>query len=80
MSPKYDPTNSPSKVNMALWKRYNGYKPFLYNVTFDVCTLLKKPSFNPVIKFWHDIQRFYSNMNQSCPLNVSVFNPQSTLT
>ncbi|KAH8293960.1 hypothetical protein KR054_007015, partial [Drosophila jambulina] len=59
-------------VNVGLWKRFNGYKPFLYNITLEVCSFLRNPKSNPVAKFLYDIQRSYSNMNHSCPLNHDV--------
>nr|XP_043069148.1 uncharacterized protein LOC108121426 [Drosophila bipectinata] len=42
------------QVNVALFKRFNGYKPFLYNVTVDGCKFLKNTKSNPVMKFFFD--------------------------
>ncbi|XP_016951390.1 uncharacterized protein LOC108025419 [Drosophila biarmipes] len=55
------------KVNFALLKRYSGYKPFLYNITFDACKLLKHPKSNPIAGFFHGLFKKHSNMNHSCP-------------
>ncbi|XP_017065643.2 uncharacterized protein LOC108104211 [Drosophila eugracilis] len=60
------------KVNVALWKRFNGYKPFMYNITFDVCLFLNNRKPNPVIKFIHDSHSNFSNLNHSCPLNHDI--------
>ncbi|XP_043660350.1 uncharacterized protein LOC122624730 isoform X2 [Drosophila teissieri] len=45
------------KVRLALYKRLNGYKPFLYDLTVDACRFLKYPKSNPVALFFfqHDI-------------------------
>ncbi|KAH8308291.1 hypothetical protein KR059_010076, partial [Drosophila kikkawai] len=57
------------KINFILWKRFNGYKPFLYNITVDVCKFLAKPKSSPVAKFVYDTYVDYSNVNHSCPFN-----------
>ncbi|XP_032574831.1 uncharacterized protein LOC116801138 isoform X2 [Drosophila sechellia] len=45
------------KIRFGLYKRLNGYKPFLYNMTFDACRFLNSPNPNPVALylFQHDI-------------------------
>ncbi|KAH8270450.1 hypothetical protein KR018_010210, partial [Drosophila ironensis] len=53
-------------INMALWKRFNGYKPFLYNVSFDLCVFIKKAKSNLLLKFVYDSMSQYSNVNTSC--------------
>ncbi|EDW99173.1 uncharacterized protein Dyak_GE10914 [Drosophila yakuba] len=55
------------KVNFRMWKRLNGYKPFLYNITVDICQFLKNQKSKPVIKYIFDSFTEYSNMNHSCP-------------
>ncbi|XP_034665106.1 uncharacterized protein LOC117899298 [Drosophila subobscura] len=57
------------KVNLALLKRLNGYKPFLYNYTVDACRFLKNPKSKPVINYFYEFFRPWSNMNHSCPFN-----------
>ncbi|KRK07089.1 uncharacterized protein LOC26535167 isoform X2 [Drosophila yakuba] len=46
-----------AKVRLALYKRLNGYKPFLYDMTIDACRFLKYPKSNPVALYFfqHDI-------------------------
>ncbi|KAH8236438.1 hypothetical protein KR026_002167, partial [Drosophila bipectinata] len=61
------------KINFAIYKRLNGYKPFLYNVTFDACKFLKNRKINPVGSFLVDLFESYSNMNHECPYNHDVF-------
>ncbi|EDV49752.2 uncharacterized protein Dere_GG17353 [Drosophila erecta] len=39
------------KFNMILYKRFSGYRPFMFNITVDACRFLKNPDSNPV----HDL-------------------------
>ncbi|KAH8262216.1 hypothetical protein KR038_012137, partial [Drosophila bunnanda] len=55
------------KVNFALYKRLNGFKPFLYNVTIDGCKFLKHKSSSPVAAFIYNLFGPFSNMNHTCP-------------
>jgi len=55
-----------------MWKRLNGYRPFLYNITADACKFVENPKSNPVLKYIFDSFSAYSNMNHSCPYTVSV--------
>ncbi|KAH8384226.1 hypothetical protein KR200_003627, partial [Drosophila serrata] len=60
------------KVNFALLKRFNGYKPFLYNISVDACKVLKNPKSNPIFGYFHSLFRSYSNMNHTCPFNEDL--------
>ncbi|KAH8283518.1 hypothetical protein KR018_004637 [Drosophila ironensis] len=55
------------KINFAMYKRLNGYKPFLYNVTVDACRYFKNPKSNPVATYFYNSFKDFSNMNHSCP-------------
>ncbi|KAH8353683.1 hypothetical protein KR084_012664 [Drosophila pseudotakahashii] len=57
------------KVNVAVLRKYNGYKPSLYNVTVDACKFLKNPKSNPVGAYIHNLFKSYSNMNDTCPFD-----------
>ncbi|KAH8253843.1 hypothetical protein KR032_007088, partial [Drosophila birchii] len=57
------------KVNFALYKRLNGLKPFLYNISVDACKFMKNPKSNPITVYFHDFFRNHSNLNHSCPYN-----------
>ncbi|KRG00060.1 uncharacterized protein Dwil_GK28087 [Drosophila willistoni] len=55
-------------VNLALLKRYNGYKPFLYNFTVDGCKFLgNSKAANPVSKYFFEFFAPYMNANHKCP-------------
>nr|XP_017006249.2 uncharacterized protein LOC108063612 [Drosophila takahashii] len=60
------------KVHFGLYKRFNGYKPFLYNQTVDVCYFLNHQKSNPVAKFFFDIVKENANVNHSCPYNHDI--------
>ncbi|XP_070143277.1 uncharacterized protein [Drosophila kikkawai] len=60
------------KINLILFKRFNGYKPFMYNVTVDACRFLKDVYSNPVVKYFYRFVELYSNMNHTCPF-IMIF-------
>ncbi|XP_044313689.1 uncharacterized protein LOC108053571 [Drosophila rhopaloa] len=60
------------KINFALYKRFNGYKPFLYNITLDACKFLENRNSNPGASYFFDIWEDISNMNHSCPYNHDI--------
>jgi len=59
------------QLNLALYKRLNGYKPFLYNITIDACKFIVNRNSSPVAAFIYNLFSPYSNMNHPCPYNVS---------
>ncbi|XP_017065644.1 uncharacterized protein LOC108104212 [Drosophila eugracilis] len=56
-----------TKLNFALYKRLNGYLPFLYNITVDSCRFLKNTKSNLIADFFYSLLRPYSNLNHTCP-------------
>nr|XP_044250871.1 uncharacterized protein LOC108055276 [Drosophila takahashii] len=60
------------KVNVALFQRLNGYKPFLYNVTVDACKFLKNQKSNPVATYIYSFFKSHSNMNHTCPFDHDI--------
>ncbi|KMY90256.1 uncharacterized protein Dsimw501_GD23965, isoform B [Drosophila simulans] len=60
-------------INVALFKRYNGYKPFLYNVSVDACRFLKTQKSNIVVKYLFDLILLQSNIRSpTCPFNSLI--------
>ena len=59
-------------LGIALLKRENGWKPFLYNVSFNACKFLKSKHRNPVAEYLASIFLPYTNINHSCPIVVSL--------
>ncbi|EDW18452.2 uncharacterized protein Dmoj_GI13242 [Drosophila mojavensis] len=31
-----------AKINISLWRKFNGYRPFIFNKTLDFCNFMKK--------------------------------------
>ncbi|KAH8396877.1 hypothetical protein KR215_005937, partial [Drosophila sulfurigaster] len=55
-------------AHVTFMKRLNGYKPFLYNYSVDLCKLIRNPkSANKVALFFFSLFSSYSNFNHSCP-------------
>ncbi|XP_043654766.1 uncharacterized protein LOC122621083 [Drosophila teissieri] len=59
------------KVHAVLFKRYNGYKPFMFNVTVDACRFLNNTKGNPLASYFMEFLKPYSNMYHTCPFEVS---------
>ncbi|XP_030241852.1 uncharacterized protein LOC115563269 [Drosophila navojoa] len=56
------------KVSISLWRKYNGYHPFLVNSTFDLCKLMAKPTQKmSFAKLFMSYMSESSNFNHSCP-------------
>ncbi|XP_013104281.2 uncharacterized protein LOC106084880 [Stomoxys calcitrans] len=56
-----------STINVAIYKKANGFKPFLYNYTVNVCAFFANRKRYPVIKVLFDIFLQHSNLNHTCP-------------
>ncbi|XP_043654765.1 uncharacterized protein LOC122621082 [Drosophila teissieri] len=58
------------KINVRILKRfdgYNGYRPFMVNLTVDACRFLDNMNSNPMGKYLYGFIKPYTNMNHSCP-------------
>ncbi|SPP74419.1 Hypothetical predicted protein [Drosophila guanche] len=65
------PLNS-ATVHTQVFKRLNGYKPFLFNFTTNACVILAG-KMNPTTRFFFGLISPYSNLNHSCPYDHDVF-------
>ncbi|XP_022223514.2 uncharacterized protein LOC111074859 [Drosophila obscura] len=61
------------QLNCGLYKRFSGYKPFLYNFTVDGCKFLNNPRHSPVANYFFGIIGTNHNLNHSCPYNGEIF-------
>ncbi|XP_002012839.2 uncharacterized protein LOC6587712 [Drosophila persimilis] len=59
------PVNNAS-VHVRIFKRANGYKPWLVDNYFDVCQYLRKPN-HPIANIIYGLFKDFSNLNHSCP-------------
>ncbi|KAH8406837.1 hypothetical protein KR222_005764, partial [Zaprionus bogoriensis] len=61
-----------AKINLSLWRKYNGFRPFMFNSTFDFCKFMAKTdqklSFE---RLFFDTLRQGSNVNHTCPYAVT---------
>ncbi|EDW57319.2 uncharacterized protein Dvir_GJ15149 [Drosophila virilis] len=53
-------------VRGELFLKANGYKPWLANVTINVCRFIKKP-YNPIAIIVFKLFREFTNFNHTCP-------------
>nr|XP_036675143.1 uncharacterized protein LOC118878061 [Drosophila suzukii] len=60
------------RVHAQIFKRGNGFKPWLYNITFDGCRFLRKPYEAPVILVFKLFKK-HSNFNFTCPFLGPVY-------
>ncbi|EDW42771.1 GM23859 [Drosophila sechellia] len=64
--------SNPIGCILSLYRRFNGYRPFLYNITVDICSFLKNRKHYLFVDLVYDGIRNFSNVNHSCPYNVPV--------
>ncbi|XP_017105776.2 uncharacterized protein [Drosophila bipectinata] len=59
-------------INWSIYRRYNGWRPFLYNISTDFCHLMKnsnKLSFEGLVI---NAIMTKSNLNHTCPYNHDI--------
>lgn len=68
-------------LRIQVQKKFNGYKPWLIDVTFDACKFMKNPKSNKIGKMIWDLIKDCSSVNHQCPYVVSFaqHTPQSQL-
>ncbi|KAH8258153.1 hypothetical protein KR038_007026 [Drosophila bunnanda] len=59
-------------VSIEVLKRLNGYKPFLFNFTFDACKFLRGQR-SQMLRFFYELFAPYSNMVHPCPYNHDIY-------
>ncbi|KAH8286131.1 hypothetical protein KR054_003176, partial [Drosophila jambulina] len=59
-------------VHYRMFKRENGYKPWLVNVKIDGCRFLRKP-YDALGIMLFNIYKDFSNINHTCPFFGHVF-------
>nr|XP_044250034.1 LOW QUALITY PROTEIN: uncharacterized protein LOC108064350 [Drosophila takahashii] len=58
-----------TKFKGILYKRFSGYRPFMFNVTVDACRFLKDTNSNPIVNYFLNFFRPFSNINHTCPFD-----------
>ncbi|EDV39510.2 uncharacterized protein Dana_GF20106 [Drosophila ananassae] len=61
-------------MRVEILKRANGWRPFLYDISVDMCDFLVKRN-NPIMNIAFSLVKPYLNSNYSCPLkpNETLF-------
>ncbi|XP_017078510.1 uncharacterized protein LOC108112762 [Drosophila eugracilis] len=59
-------------INWSIYRRYNGFRPFLYNVSTDLCKLLKHPNSVSFEGLVIGAIMTRSNLNHSCPYSHDI--------
>ncbi|XP_070137691.1 uncharacterized protein [Drosophila bipectinata] len=54
---------------VQLFKKFNGYRPFMYNITVDFCRLLSGAQINPFAVYAYNLIKTHSNINHTCPFD-----------
>ncbi|KAH8278623.1 hypothetical protein KR018_006149, partial [Drosophila ironensis] len=54
------------KINIVLYKRFNGYRPFMYNITVDACRFFNNQNSNLIFKYFYQFVA-NSNIDHPCP-------------
>ncbi|KAH8380223.1 hypothetical protein KR009_009568, partial [Drosophila setifemur] len=60
------------EINLSLYKKSNGYHPFLFNQTLDFCYYMRNPRGYPLIYSLHKAFISVSNLNHTCPYDHDV--------
>ncbi|KAH8339613.1 hypothetical protein KR067_004721, partial [Drosophila pandora] len=58
-------------IRVEILKRANGWRPFLYDISVDMCDFLVKRN-NPILNIAFSLLKPYLNTNYSCPLKVNA--------
>ncbi|EDW14933.2 uncharacterized protein Dmoj_GI23047 [Drosophila mojavensis] len=53
-------------VRIQILRKGNGYKPWLFDISFDGCKFMRRPN-NPAVKTIFSIFKEYTTINHTCP-------------
>ncbi|XP_058986211.1 uncharacterized protein LOC131806264 [Musca domestica] len=59
-------------VILSFFKKYSGYRPYIYNLTVDFCKFMKNTSRYPYAKLFLDAILKDSNVNHTCPFDHNI--------
>ncbi|KAH8370586.1 hypothetical protein KR093_004265 [Drosophila rubida] len=58
--------------NLGVMRRYNGFRPFMYNTTIDFCKFAKQSKKMSLEKLVFDAIATRSNLNHTCPYTHDI--------
>ncbi|XP_050335808.1 uncharacterized protein LOC126766860 [Bactrocera neohumeralis] len=59
-------------VKAELFRKTNGYTPFIYKFTMDFCELKRNPQRQPVMTIFFKYLEQNSNLNHTCPYDHDI--------
>ncbi|XP_058987626.1 uncharacterized protein LOC131806848 [Musca domestica] len=59
-------------VNVAFFKKSNGYQPYLYNTSADFCNFLKQRQKYPILQVLANYMLHRTNINHTCPFDHDI--------
>ncbi|XP_029405019.2 uncharacterized protein LOC115065931 [Bactrocera dorsalis] len=65
------PVNNVS-LNVEFFKKYNGYRPFLFNKTLNFCEFLRNKKRIGLLEIIFKFLEPHSNINHTCPYNNDI--------
>ncbi|XP_037732253.1 uncharacterized protein LOC119563094 isoform X2 [Drosophila subpulchrella] len=60
------------KFRGILYKRFSGYRHFMFNVTVDACRFLNDTRTNPIVSYFLGFFKPFSNINHTCPFDKAL--------
>ncbi|XP_017071945.1 uncharacterized protein LOC108108403 [Drosophila eugracilis] len=60
------------QINFSMFRKFSGYRPFMYNVTVDFCEFIRHPKRSPWFSIVHSAMFNFTNLNHSCPYDVGI--------
>ncbi|XP_017061674.1 uncharacterized protein LOC108101733 [Drosophila ficusphila] len=66
-------------VRFVVYRKLNGYHPFLFNISKELCRAIKHPNRLDVFYYFYHAFLPYSNLNHTCPYTNDVFIKNCTL-
>ncbi|CAD7006462.1 unnamed protein product [Ceratitis capitata] len=61
-----------ASVNLSLFKKASGFRPFLYNVSANFCEFMEHRKRFPFLEIFFDALLKESNINHTCPFNHDI--------
>ncbi|KAH8301245.1 hypothetical protein KR018_009238 [Drosophila ironensis] len=68
------------RVNMSLFRKFSGYRPFMYNITVDACNFFRSAKRHPWFTIGYNMISNFTNVNHSCPYNHDIIVSNLVLT
>nr|XP_043068147.1 uncharacterized protein LOC108128215 [Drosophila bipectinata] len=61
-----------TKVSFIVFKKHNGYRPFMFNITIDGCRFMGGATTHSLANYLYGFIRPYTNINHRCPYDHDI--------